>query len=480
MQEEFMPTELKETFNGITDGSLHKALWKLAIPSMISMIAAILFEIADAYWIAHAYEDKTLNTATVAGFGAASVLLWCLYSLFNMLSASTVAMISQSKGAKNPKSFAHWTLVSIILGAIVGIFILVAGKIVTPYALDFMDLKPLAWQSAKSYLDIIFFCAPLLTFTLVADSIFRGDGDAVRPMIVMILANVINATLDPFLINGLWIFPKLGVAGAAWATFTAEIAAVTTFVILFIRRKYKIKFYPKLKLFPSIYRLLKIGLPVTSIGLGFSIIYIFLTKIITKFGDAPLAAMTLGHRIEGLVYFLSFGIASAVSTMVGQNVGARKFDRARKSFRISLNYTSLVSFLFATVFFFGAASIYKIYGQPENVVIEGIRYLMIMSVFEIFMGWEIVASSAFSGVGNTMPTLLISLPLSILRIPLAYFLAIHMQMGVVGIWWAISVSTLFKGTILTYWWTRDRWVKYAIKNLKVIEAEKSQRIPIIN
>ena len=479
MQAESHSSKTEEEYNVITQGSLHKAMWKLALPAMISMIAAILFEIADSYWIANAYDNAKLNTATVAGFGAASFLLWCLYSIFNMLSASTVAMISQSKGAKNPKAIAHWTFMSIILAAFSGIFILVAGKLSTPYVLDFMEISPLARESAKSYLDVIFYCAPLLTFTIAADSTFRGDGDALRPMIVMIIANVINAALDPFLINGYWIFPKLGVAGAAWATFVAEIGAVTAFIILFVKRKYKIKYNPRIRFFPSIYRLLKIGLPVASIGFGFSIIYLFLTKIITQFGDAPLASITLAHRIEGLAFFLSHGIAAAVSTLVGQNIGARHFHRAKQSFKLCLNYTNFINLIFTLAFFFGASYLYDLFNQADNVIYEGTQYLMIIAVFEIFMGWEIVAGAAFSGAGNTLPTLVISLPLSILRIPLAYILAIYMQMGVIGIWWAISVSTLLKGIILVFWWSRDRWISHAKDNLKLIEADKSQRMPIL-
>ncbi|MCD4657067.1 MAG: MATE family efflux transporter [Planctomycetes bacterium] len=367
---------------------------------------------------------------------------------------------------------------SFIFSGFLGIFILIAGKLLTPFALDFMELSVLAKASASSYLNIIFYCAPILTFALAADSIFRGDGDAVRPMIVMIVANVINAALDPFLINGLWIFPKLGVAGAAWATLFAEIVAVITFVILFVRRKYKVKFHKEFGFFPSVSRIIYIGVPVASISVGFSIIYLFLTKIITKFGDAPLAAVTIGHRIEGIPFFIAHGLATAVATLVGQNIGARQFDRVKESFKICLSYTNIILIFFCLLFFFGAPFIYALYKQPANVVFEGSRYLMICAVFEIFMGWEIIAGAAFSGTGNTMPTLFISLPLSILRIPLAYYLAIDLQMGVTGIWWAISATTLLKGIVLVFWWTRNRWILHANKHLPEIETSKSQRLAI--
>ncbi len=473
-----MPDEAKDEFNIITHGNLRKAMWKLAIPAMISMIAVIMFELADSYWIANAYKNSNLSTATIAGFGAASFILWFLYSLFAIISTSTIAMVSQNKGAKNQKGIAHWSFMSIIFSAFLGIFILIAGKILTPYALNFMELSNLAKTSASSYLNIIFYCAPILTFTLAADSIFRGDGDTLRPMIVMIVANVINAALDPFLINGLWIFPKLGVAGAAWATLFADIIAVIMFVILFIRRKYKIKFHKEFGFFPSVHRIIYIGVPIASISVGFSIIYLFLTKIITKFGDAPLAAVTLGHRIEGIPFFITHGFAAAVATLVGQNIGARQFDRVKESFKICLSYTNIILILFTLLFFFCAPYIFALYKQPANVVFEGSRYLMICAVFEMFMGWEIIAGAAFSGAGNTMPTLYISLPLSIMRIPLAYYLALDLQMGVTGIWWAISVTTLLKGIILVFWWTRNRWVLHANKSLPVIETSKSQRLTI--
>ena len=275
------------------------------------------------------------------------------------------------------------------------------------------------------------------------------------------------------MIFGWWIFPELGIEGAAWATVVAHISGTLLVGLLLYKRKFKFRLIKELSLLKGYVQIMKIGLPIAALGAGFSIIYVFLTPIMTAYGDAPLAAVAIGHRIEGLSYFMAVGLATAVATLVGQNVGARKFDRAKKAVHLSILYVNIILVVFSLIFFFASKQIYSIFSDTADVIEIGSSYLMIMAIFQIFMGWEIIFNQAFAGAGNSNPAFVISFSLSLIRIPLAILFAQYFDWGSDGIWWAISISTFLKGIVLALWWRRGKWKSKALK----IASEVTSRIP---
>ena len=204
-------------------------------------------------------------------------------------------------------------------------------------------------------------------------------------------------------------------------------------------------------------RLTKIGAPIAFSGVMFSASYMILTGIITRFGSPALAALGLGHRIEGLSYFTAVGFSVAASTLVGQNIGAGKLRRAETAAWLVALYVVIYLGVVSLVYYFFARNIIGFFIDDPAVIVEGTRYLKIIAVLEIFLGLEIVFEGAFSGAGNSLPPMMISVPLTWARIPLALLLAETLVMGSNGVWWAISVTTGLKGMLLAFWWSRGRW-----------------------
>jgi Na+-driven multidrug efflux pump len=259
----------------------------------------------------------------------------------------------------------------------------------------------------------------------------------------------INIVLDPCLIFGWWIFPKMGIAGAALATIISELIGITLRLYFLRKRNY----IPRLKEFlkPSFVhtkRILTIGLPSAASNVTWSLIFPFLTVIITKFGMKPLAAINVAHRYEGFPYFFGLGLSIAMSAMIGKAYGANQKNEIRRIFTHGMILTTFIMAPMAAAFIFIPENLIALLNSDPGIIKEGAEYLRIIGYFEIFLGWELAIEGAFNGLGNTKPYMYIRIPLTILRVPLAYILAFPLNMGVSGVWWACTISTFLKGIIM--------------------------------
>ncbi|RPI00025.1 MAG: MATE family efflux transporter, partial [Calditrichaeota bacterium] len=270
----------------------------------------------------------------------------------------------------------------------------------------------------------------------------------------------LNMILDPLFIFGIGPFPRMEAAGAALATVIAHVFVLVAAIIAIQGRAVHIRFRRqdgRIVDFPMMWRIFKIGAPLAISGLLFSLSYMMLTKIISTFGTGAIAALGLGHRIEGISYNVAVGFSLAAATLVGQNLGAGKPERAEKAVWSTILYVSIFLFVVSLFFYFCGGLVIGFFIKDPQVIQEGVHYLKIIAVFEIFLGFEIVFEGAFSGAGNTIPPMLISVPLTWARIPLALLLAGRWGWGSSGIWWAISLTTGLKGIAMALWFRRGRW-----------------------
>jgi Na+-driven multidrug efflux pump len=187
-----------------------------------------------------------------------------------------------------------------------------------------------------------------------------------------------------------------------------------------------------------------------------------LTRFITDFGAGPLAALGLGHRIEGMSYNVAVGFSFAASTLVGQNLGANKPERAEKAVWLNILYISLFLIFISLVFYFFGRHIIRFFIDDPDVIREGTQYLKVIALCEVFLGFEIVLEGAFSGAGNSLPPMLISVPLTWARIPLSLFFAHTLGMGSLGIWLSISLTTALKGIVMAFWFRRGHWKTHRV------------------
>ncbi len=430
--------------------SVHRAIFKLAIPSMGSMLFITLFELVDIFWVGH------LGKTALAAISGSSFIIWALYAIAELAASGSLALISREFGVLNFKRASYFANQAIWLVLLFAIPLTVLTFVFRFSLIGFLDLEPAVLAQAESYLRIVFLSMLIIFLVSLFDSFFRAAGDTFTPMVILIAFVILNGILDPFFIFGWWIFPRMELEGAAIATVIARIlGAIIAFYLL--KKKH---FHLTLSVKPVgkvLWKIVKIGSPVALGGFTFSVVYVLLAKILSHFGSVPLAALGVGHRIEGIVYFICLGFSFSIQTLVGQNLGARRLDEAEKATWWTLLYASLSVGLFLLLYVLIPDKLMGIFASDPDVIREGAKYLRIISVFEIFLAWELIFEGAFNGAGDTIPPMSISILFTLARVPLAYYLAISLGWGTIGVWWAISISTGIKGLLMAGWFKRGRW-----------------------
>ena len=434
----------------ITAGPITKGIFKLAVPAMVSMVSIMLFEFIDLYWIGK------LGANAVAALGAASFVIWAIRSLANCVASGLNALIARNTGAKDYQRVQMWASQGVMLTFLFSVIIALITYFANLFLFELLGLEPEVAAMAQKY-TLIMTLGLLIIYELISiENIFRAAGNTFIPMLVIVSTLVLNAILDPFFIFGWYGFPEMGVPGGALASVISHIIGLIIFVFMLPAVKVQLK-YSAASFFNNSKEIFRIGTPIGLIGAVFSIIYIILSKNIAFFGTTPMAALAICHRIEGVPFFIALGFSTAVATLVGQNLGANKPTRAEKSAYLSLAYVAGFLFIVSICFIFFGKWMLKIFINDMAVINEGYRYLFAVAMFEIFLASEVVLEGAFTGAGDTKPPFFISLPLTFLRVPLAYLFSITFSYGVVAIWWVIGITTFFKGVIFFLWFQRGRW-----------------------
>ncbi|MBN2412796.1 MATE family efflux transporter [candidate division KSB1 bacterium] len=433
---------------------LTRAIFKLAWPAITSMVFLMIFNLIDIWWVGK------LGAQALAGVSAASFIVWTLQSLATLVETGVNAMVARFIGAKNTELASRVVGQGLIMATVLAVGFGIIGYYCQDMIYQYMGLETGVLLQARSYMFYILIGMTTIFMTFAADAAFRGMGDTKTPLKIISAALFLNLVLDPLLIFGVGPFPRLEAGGASLATVFSHALAVVISIFLLKRRKVHIKISWNLRKFfdfSLVWRITRIGAPIAFSGIMFSVSYMLLTRVITRYGSEPLAALGLGHRIEGLAYFAAVGFSVAAATLVGQNLGAGKPERAEKAAWLSVLYISVLLLAVSMTFFFFGKWIVRFFINDPDVITEGARYLKIIAMFEIFLGLEIVFEGAFGGAGNSLPPMLISVPMTWLRIPLAIVLAHTLGMGSVGIWWAIASTTGMKGLTMALWFRRGNW-----------------------
>ena len=440
----------------IIQQNIHRSIISLSLPGMASSVLQTFYQLIDAFWIGK------IGSPALAAIGGLSFILWAVLSLSALSSSGITTLVAQNIGASQTQRARYAagqgmllnTLTAILLAALVFFFqqdlyrVMGFSQIVTAYATDYMNVILLALPFAFAFIGL--------------EAVFRGIGDTTRPMIILALAMLLNALLDPVFILGWFGFPALGIKGAALATVLAQILAVLL-SLFFLKKK---NFIPAVALFEKfkidlaiIKRILSIGAPIALGGFSFSLIYVFLTNIISRFGTGAIAAIGVCHRIEGIAWFACVGYSAAAVTMVGQFVGAQKLNLAKRAAWWVNAYGVFTLLLVSLLFYFYPLQLMRIFTTDVQVIQIGAEYLKIIALFEIFLALEVIMEGVFSGLGYTLPVMLISIPVTALRVPLAWYLALVLNWGTDGIWWAIGATTFLKGLLISLLYASGFWEK---------------------
>ena len=277
-------------------------------------------------------------------------------------------------------------------------------------------------------------------------------GNSKSSFLATAIGLVINIILDPVLIFGIGPFPKMGVAGAAIATVFAQM--VVTFVFLVYAGKDEVIFRNVHVLSPidweSFREIMKIGVPVGVQSMIFTSISMVIARLIAGFGDAAVAVQKVGSQIESISWMTAEGFGAAVNAFMAQNMGAGNKERIVKGYKIAIGIEILWGIFCTFVLIVFPEVIFKIFIPEADVLPLGVDYLKILGVSQLFMCLELTTAGAFSGLGKTIPPSVTSIILTAARIPMAYALTAT-ALGLNGVWWSITISSILKGIGLTMW-----------------------------
>jgi putative MATE family efflux protein len=437
-----------------TTGSLNRAILLLAVPMVLEMVLESLFAVVDVFWVGR------LGANAVATVGLTESLLSLVFAVGIGLSLSTTAMVARRIGEKDPEDAAVAGVQAIVLGLATSVAIGIPCFIYAPQLLRLMGASGDIVSTGSGYARIALGGSGAILMLFLNNAIFRGAGDAAIAMRLLWVSNIINLILDPCLIFGLGPFPRLGVTGAALATFTGRSIGVGYQFCRLLRGTERIRILTRqIRVnFSVLLRLVRVSL--TGI-LQFAIAHtswIGLVRIVSVFGAAALAGYTIAIRVVIFILLPSWGLSNAAATLVGQNLGAKKPERAEQAVWRTGFYNMLFLGSLGVFFVFMAEPIVRLFTRDPAVVPLAASCLRIISYGNIGYAYGMVMLQAFNGAGDTVtPTIVNFFGFWLLEIPLAYWLAIPMGLRSKGAYIAIVIAECSIAAASAVLFKRGKW-----------------------
>jgi putative MATE family efflux protein len=436
-----------------TEGSLGRAVLLLAVPMILEMSMESIFGVLDVFFVGR------LGPSAVAAVGLTESMLIIVFAIAMGLSLSTTAMVARRIGEKDPEAASQTAVQAIALGLLVAIPSGVVGVVYAPELLGLMGAPPDVAREGAVYTAWILGGNATILLLFLINAIFRGAGDASLAMRSLALANLVNVVLDPCLIFGLGPFPELGLAGAAIGTTVGRAVGVAYQIraiakgprIVVARRHLRLQW-------DVMGRLLRVsagGITQFLIATGS---WLGLVYILTPFGAGALAGYTIAVRIVVVAILPAWGLGNAAATLVGQNLGARKPDRAERSVWLAGFYNMAFLGAVMVVFVLFAEPLIGIFTPDPAVQEVGASCLRIFSYGYMVYAWGMVMVQAFNGAGDTTtPTWINLVCYWLFQIPLAFVLARTLGFGVQGVFWAVPAAELFIAAAGVLVFRRGAW-----------------------
>ncbi|MBW6501008.1 MAG: MATE family efflux transporter [Bacteroidales bacterium] len=450
--------DIREAVSGteqdFTEGKLSRAILLLSIPAVLEMIMESIFVIVDIYFV------SKLGADAVATVGLSESLIFIVYAISVGLATATTSMVSRRIGEKKADKASFTAVQAIITGVVVSLFIAIPGALFSKDLLRLMGASAVIVEEYSSYAAILLGSNTVIILLFIINAVFRSAGDAAVAMRVLWVGNILNIILDPCLIFGLGPFPELGIKGAAIATTTGRgIAVLYQFYLLFFgKTRIRISGRHFGISFRVIGRLLRLSTGTIGQNLIGTTSWIALVRIISIFGSEIVAGYTIALRIISFVMLPSWGIANAAATLVGQNLGAKKPERAERAVMVT-GWINMILLGFIGIILVGFPSTFiEFFIKDPAVVRAGISCLRIISIGFIAYGFGMVIVNSFNGAGDTFTPLRINIfAFWLLEIPLAWVLAIHAGMNEQGVFTAIVIAETIM--TLTAWivFRRGKW-----------------------
>ncbi|MDB0439445.1 MATE family efflux transporter [Clostridioides difficile] len=429
----------------LTEGRITEKLLRLSLPIMGTSFIQMGYNMIDMIWVGKA------GSKAVAAVGTAGFFPWLAMAFIMISKVGGEVKVAQSIGENNISTTKSYIKSAVEINIMLAIIYTMALIVFNKQLIGFFRLGDLEVISmSRQYLIIVALGMVFYFINPVFTAIFNGLGNSKTPFRINTIGLITNIILDPVLIFGWGPAPKLGVAGAAIATVFAQIVVTTCFLYIILRSKeeyFKIKIFRKIEL--KYYKVLyKLGLPVAIQSGMFTIFSMLLGVIVASWGPVAVAVQKVGSQIEAISWMTAEGLSVALGSFVGQNYGAKKYSRINKGCKIAIITSSVLGIITTLVLIFAGESIFSVFIDESEAIEKGAMYLKILGYSQLFMCLEIITTGAFKGLGRTyIPSIIVTV-LTGARVPLAYFISRPEILGLNGVWWSITLSSVLKGILM--------------------------------
>lgn len=437
-----------------TSVSIRRAVFMLSIPMILEMLMESIFALVDIMYV------SKVSVNAVATIGLTESVITLVYAVAIGLSMAATAIVARRVGEKDLKNASQAAVQVIMLGVVVAIIISIVGLLYPKEILGLMGAEPELIAEGYGYTQVLLGGNVTIMLLFLINAIFRGAGNASVAMWALILSNGLNIILDPMFIFGFGPIPEMGVKGAAIATTIGRGTAVLFQLVILFYGYSKIKVGLKdivLKVH-VMFNLIKVSLG----GIGQFLIgtssWVFLMRIMSEFGSEVLAGYTIAIRVMMFTLMPAWGMSNAAATLVGQNLGAQKPDRAEQSVWKTGRYTAYFMGFVSLIYLVFATQIIMLFNTQPDVVKYGSLCLRILAAGYIFYAYGMVVIQSFNGAGDTKtPTYINFFCFWLFQLPFAYLTAIALDFGPIGVFSSITIAEILIAIIGIIWFKKGKW-----------------------
>ncbi|HEU68601.1 MAG TPA: MATE family efflux transporter [Candidatus Acetothermia bacterium] len=452
----------------ILTGSALATMARIGGPAILGSLIFTLYNLADAFWIGRLPPEA--SAAAVAGIQVSWPIVWFLISFIAGFGGAAVsALVSQYVGAGRPEEANVALNQLFILSAVSGIVVGVTGYFASPFLLDLLIGQGAVSSAAALYMKIIFLGLPTMVLPGLFFAAFAATGDTVTPLLVSGGGTIVNMVLDPFFVLGWGGLPQMGILGAAYATILSQGLVTIAFLLLLRRGSGHLRLDSR-QMVPRwtwVAKGLRIGVPAaigqSSMAFGF----VIMTAVIGRLpnAEAALAGYGIGDRVLGILFIVTDGLGTGLTTMVGQALGAGAMERARELVRKGI--AALIVILSAEALFLWFVrypTVALFIPGREDVIAVGAQFIGAFAVSMPFLGTFFAAMAIYRGSGHNVPTMVLGVVrLWVLRIPLSYVFGFTLNLGADGVWWGMSLSNVLAGLIALGFLLSKGWQRSVVE-----------------
>ncbi len=444
----------------LTKNNLNKNIIQLALPIALENVLHMAVFIVDIIMVGR------LGTTAVAAVGLAGALNFVITMIFCALNAGTTALVARNFGAEEKAEAQTVAGQSLLLAIILGLII---SPLIFYFASDILILMS-AEESVvtlgSTYLKIVLSFLVLRLIILTGTAVFRGAGDTRTPMMITLVMNCANILFNWLLIFGIWIFPRMEVEGAAWATSIAYIIGASLIFYRLLSKKSILSINLKniIGINKSIIqRILRISLPATLDAFLTQIGYIFFIKIVAMLGTVALAAHQIAIRIEAISFMPGYALAIATATLVGQSIGAKKIELARLSMKRNCQIALMMMGFFAFIFLAFAKPMAKVFHPEQDVLALSAFCIMIAAIEQPALAIYMVYAGGLRGAGDTLSPMIVTIVGTLcFHLPVAYIFGIVLGWGLAGIWFGAALDWILRSIAVYVLFRSGRWKKIKV------------------